>query len=262
MKASVVVIAQDEAHDLAACLRSAALVASELVVVDGGSTDGTQALARSLGARVVERPFDGFVEQKAFAFSQARSPWVLSLDADERLSPELAAEIAALEPGGAAGYELDRDLEFLGRRLRFGGKGPVQLRLFRRDAARVVGGRVHERIEVRGETGSLRAPLLHRPYRDLSEYLAKLDRYTSLAAREALERGRRSSPLHHLVLPGVFFKRYVLQLGVLDGAAGFVWCALAAYYAWLKRLKLRELELSAAPARPAAPRPEREELPK
>lgn len=242
MKASIVVIAQDEAHDLAACLRSAEPVAAELVVVDGGSTDGTQELARGLGARLIERPFDGFVEQKSFAFSQAKTPWVLSLDADERLSPELASEIGALPDGGADGYELDRQLEFLGRAMRFGGKGPAQLRLFRRDSARVAGGRVHERVEVRGRVSSLRGPLLHRPYRDLSEYLAKLDRYTSLAARQARERGRRFSPVQHLVLPGVFFKRYVLQLGFLDGSAGFVWCALAAYYAWLKRLKLRELE--------------------
>lgn len=247
IKLSLIIIAQNEEEDLGACLTSAREVADEMIVIEGGSTDRTAARAASLGARVVPHPFQGFVEQKEFALEQAQGEWVLSLDADERLSPELAREIIDKvkgRPPEVEGFLVSRWVEFLGRRLRHGGLAKERLlRLFRRRSAHFTGGQVHERVEVQGPLGLLKYPIWHRPYRDLSEYLEKLDRYTELAARQAWQDGRRFRTWDHAVLPLEFAKRYLFQGGCLDGGPGFVWCALSSLSAWIKRVKLYERTL-------------------
>jgi hypothetical protein len=163
------------------------------------------------------------------------------------VTPELSRELSLLRGGGGNGagaYEIPFSVTFLGRRLRFGGLGSERhLRLIRRDRARFTGGALHEGLERAGlEVSALSGRMLHEPYRDLADYLAKLDRYTTLAARKRFEAGQRFRPWHHLVLPWEFFSRAVLRLGILDGGPGLVWASLSAFHRWLKYAKLRELE--------------------
>jgi glycosyltransferase involved in cell wall biosynthesis len=240
---SVAIVACDEEHDLPACLASVSF-ANEVVVVDSGSRDRTRELAAASGARVIEQPWLGFAQQKAFALAQTTGEWVLNLDADEQLSPELAAEIpGALERAEVNGYRLRFRSRMFGRTLHFGGMGgETHLRLFRRTAGRYPTKSVHEGVEVEGKVATLQGTVLHKPYASFSEYLAKLDRYTTLAAEERYAAGARFSPLAGARLPWGFFRRYVLQLGLLDGYAGFVSAALGATYDFLKLAKLQDLE--------------------
>ena len=239
---SLVVIACDEERDLPRCLDSVPF-AAERIVVDSGSRDATRERAQERGARVVEQAWLGFGKQKAFAFAQAQSEWILNLDADEALSPELAREIpAALERAEVAGYELPYRTEFLGRTLRFGGLGGERhLRLFRRAQGRMAERALHEGVEVAGRVERLRGAVMHRSYADVAEYLQKLDRYTALAAQQRFEAGKRPSPVAPLKVPWAFLRRYVLQLGLLDGYAGYVNASLSALYELTREAKLREL---------------------
>lgn len=242
---SVVVIALNEETDLPGCLESARDAASELVVVDSGSKDRTAAVARRYTPAVHRREFADYASQKQRAADLATGDWVLSLDADERLTPELARELAELLAGEPphAGYRIPFEVWFLGRRLRHGGLGREEhLRLFRRSSGRFIGGGLHEGVEVRGTVGRLAGAIRHVPYRDIDDYLSKMSGYTTLAARKRRERGERFSPLHHLLPLWEFFVRTVLRLGVLDGTPGLAWAGLSAFHTWVKYLKLKQLE--------------------
>ncbi len=242
---SVILITRDEALDLPDCLKSLKGLDAEIVAVDGGSTDGTVDILRRAGARVHHREFDGFASQKQAALDLASGDWVLSIDADERLSPELHSEIEAviLATGGPNAYELPFEVHFLGRALRFGGLGSEShLRLFRRTKGRFIGGRLHEGIETEGKAGRLEGKMVHLPYRDLDDYLDKLRVYTTAAALKRREQGRLFSPLHHLLPFWELFHRLVLRLGVLDGTPGVAWAALSSFHTWVKYVKLREME--------------------
>ncbi|HAH07064.1 MAG TPA: LPS biosynthesis protein [Elusimicrobia bacterium] len=242
---SAVLITRDEALDLPACLESLAGLDAELVVLDGGSTDGTQDIAQRFGARVEHREFDAYASQKQAALDLAKNEWVLSIDADERVSPALRDEVRRLLSGRPehAGYEIPYEVVFMGRVLRFGGLGGERhLRLFRRSAGRFVGGRLHEGIEVSGPVGRLQGRMVHIPYRDVDEYLDKLRRYTGYGARKRFEQGRRFNPLHHLLPFWEFFVRAVLRGGLLDGGPGLAYAALSSFHTWVKYLKLKELE--------------------
>lgn len=243
---SAVIIAKDEERDLPGCLESLRGVADELVVVvDEESADGTEALAKAAGAKTLRRRFDDYARQRQASLDAATGTWCLWIDADERLSPALAKQIRAAikAPGGADAFRLPFEVCFQGRTLRWGGLGgETHVRLFRRAKTRFAGGALHEGVEVSGGAGTLTEPVLHTPYRDLSDYLTKLDRYTTLAARKRFEAGKRASPLHHLLLPWEFFARAVLKLGFLDGGPGLTWAALAAYHSWLKYAKLAEMQ--------------------
>jgi glycosyltransferase involved in cell wall biosynthesis len=236
---SLIVIAKNEERDLPACLDSVKGLADEIVLVDGRSSDRTREIARERGAKVFERDWTGYGPQKQFALEQATGEWALNLDADERLTPELAAEIRAFldAPGGANGAELPFHVYFLGRRLRFGGCArEFHIRLFRRTEARYAGKAIHEGIAVNPPLARLSAPVLHESYRDLGEYLEKCREYTGLIARD------KFAAWQHLRLPWEFFVRYFLKLGFLDGNAGLVYAALSSYYAWLKHVRLLDLE--------------------
>lgn len=243
---SAVIIAKDEERDLPGCLESLRGVADELVVVvDESTTDGTEGVARAAGAKVLRRRFDDYARQRQASLDAATGTWCLWIDADERLSPGLARQVRVTlkEHGGAAAFRMPFEVSFQGRTLRWGGLGgETHVRLFRRDKARFTGGALHEGLEVAGGTGTLTEPMLHEPYRDLSDYLSKLDRYTTLAAQKRLAAGKRATPLHHLILPWEFFARAVLKLGLLDGGPGLTWAALAAYHSWLKYAKLAEMQ--------------------
>ena len=246
VRLSAVLIAKDEERDLPGALDSVRGLADEVVVLlDASTRDASEAVARAAGALVSRRAFDGYGAQKQAALELASGDWVLSLDADERVTPELAAEIKrALAAGDGApdGFEIPFAVRFMGKDLRWGGLGGERhLRLFRRAAGRFSSGAVHEGIELAGPVGRLSGRMRHEPYRDLSEYLAKLDAYTTLAARRRLEAGVRPRLWHHGLLPWEFFSRAVLRLGLLDGLPGLVWAGLSAFHRWLKYAKLAEM---------------------
>jgi len=227
---SVALITRNEAANLPRTLASVRW-ASEIVIVDSGSTDATLALARDAGARVFEESWKGFAAQKNSAIAHATGDWILSLDADEEVSPELAREIQALlagEPTYSA-YRVSRLNHFLGRPLRHGGYWPdPKLRLFRRGTARFVDRPVHETMQADGPDGWLRGPLIHHCYPTLAEYNEHMNRYSSLAAQALVASGRaRRSWLwlqwNALLNPAAtFLYNYVFRLGFLDGREGLL----------------------------------------
>jgi len=238
---SVVLIVHNEEAHLAACLASIRELADEIVVLDDGSTDATMSIATQAGARVAMRPFDDFGRQKQAALEMATGTWVLSVDADERVTPALAREIARVvrSETAADGYWLRRTMVYLGHRLRFGGAGSDWiLRLARRERARFAPLPVHEPLIVDGRTERLSCALDHLKYRSLGEHLDTINRYTELAARRKREAGRRFSVTHVLRIPWEMFSRLVLRLGILDGRAGVIHAAMAAFYAFVQYAKL------------------------
>jgi len=211
------------------------------VVLDDGSTDATVSIAKQSGARVAMRPFDDFGRQKQAALEMATGSWILSIDADERVTPALAREIAQVirREQTADGYWLRRTMVYLGRRLRFGGAGSEWiLRLARREGARFAPLPVHEHLIVDGRTERLSGALDHIKYRSLREHVDTINRYTELAARRKREAGRRFSVTHVLRIPWELFSRLVLRLGILDGRAGVIHASMAAFYAFVQYAKL------------------------
>ena len=250
---SAFLIVHDEERHIGDCLASLAGLVDEIVVLDDGSADATAAIAGATGARVEHRPFDDFGRQKQAALELTRGDWVLSIDADERVTPELADEIRRVisVDGGPNGYWVRRELVYLGRHLRYGGAGADWVvRLARRGAARFAPLPVHEHLEVDGRVGRLRGTMLHHKYDDLSEHLATIDRYTTLLAARKRERGGRFRGWHVLRIGWELFVRLVVRLGVLDGRAGVIHAAMASFYAFLKYAKVleqRERERGAPP---------------
>jgi glycosyltransferase involved in cell wall biosynthesis len=248
-KLSVTIITKNEAADIGAALKSVAW-ADEIIVVDSQSTDGTVAIARQYTDRVVVREWPGYVAQKNYAASIVSHDWVLSLDADERVTPALASEIASVlakEPVHAA-FRMPRVTWHLGRWIRTTDWYPdYQLRLYDRRAGEWTGRYVHEGVSVRGSVGQLRAELEHYAYRDIADHLETLDRYTTYAARQMHENGKRAGLLGIAAHPPLaFLRNYILRGGIRDGAAGLVISALNSYYVFLKLAKLWELQSARA----------------
>jgi len=246
-KLSVTIIAKNEAANIADALQSVAW-ADERIVVDSGSTDGTAAIARQHASRVIEREWPGYIAQKNYAASIAANDWILSLDADERVTPELAGEVQRVTSGAAAvaAYRIPRVTWHLGRWIRTTDWYPdYQTRLYDRRAAEWTGRYVHEAVTVRGGIGRLSGELQHFAYRDISEHLETIDRYSTYAAREMLETGRRAGLAQLIAHPPLaFLRNYVAHRGVLDGAPGLIISALNSYYVFLKFAKLWELQQS------------------
>ena len=246
---AVCVIALNEEDRIGDCLASVSF-ADEILLVDSGSTDRTVAIARELGARVVVRDWPGYAAQKNFALGQVAADWVLSIDADERVSPELAAEIRALlaaAPAGLAGASVPRRTWYLGRWIRHGGWYPDRkVRLVRRGRGRWEGEHIHERLGVDGAVRALGGDLLHFTYRGIADHLQTIDRFTTEAARGMAARRRRWAALGMLVNPPLkFLKMYLLKAGFLDGLPGLVVAVLGSYYVFLKYAKLWELRRGA-----------------
>jgi glycosyltransferase involved in cell wall biosynthesis len=240
---SVTVIAWNEEERLRACLESVAW-ADEIVVVDAESTDKTTSLAREFTDKVCVRAWPGFGVQKNFALEQATGTWVLSLDADERVTAELADRIRIIlrENGPADGYLIPRRNLFWGAWVRHGGLYPdYQLRLFRRGAGRFVEDAVHESVRVEGRVEALAEPLLHQSYRDLEDFVRRSNRYSTLAASDWLRRGRRVSVPALIMKPlGRFLSMYIVRRGFLDGWRGLVLAVLYAEYVFLRMAKAWE----------------------
>jgi glycosyltransferase involved in cell wall biosynthesis len=237
------VICYQEADRIADCVRSLSFC-DEVVVVDSGSTDGTQRIASELGARVIEnRPFPGHREQKQFAVEQARFDHVFCLDADERCTPALQQRVRQLQQQGlAAAYEMPRHNHYLGRISRHGLFVPDRkIRLFDRRSARWGGRNPHDRVELAAGVVCERLPegIEHLSYRDFQHHLRTIDSFTAIAARQLAAEGKRANLFDLLVRPpAVFVKSLLLKLGFLDGGRGFVIAAMAAYTDWLKYWRL------------------------
>jgi glycosyltransferase involved in cell wall biosynthesis len=245
---SIVLITQNAAAQLPDCLASVAF-ADEVLLVDSGSEDGTPAVAARYGARVIAKEWLGFGPQKQFAVEQAAHDWVLCLDADERVSPELAASIVrALAAPSAPVYRMARRNRFLGRWLKHGeGYPDWSLRLFDRRQARWSDDPVHEKVlpAPTAQVATLHGDLLHESAEDLARYLEKQNRYTSLAAADLYRRGRRAGIARMALSPLVrFVKFYVLRLGFLDGLAGLLHIAIGCMNSFMKYAKLMELQRS------------------
>ena len=245
---SVVLVVQDAAALLPACLASVAF-ADDVVVVDSGSSDGTAECAARHGARVVRRDWMGFGLQKQFAVGQARNDWVLCLDADERVSPELDRSIrAALEAPVSPVYRMRRRNRFLGRWLKHGeGYPDWSTRLFDRKNAAWSDDPVHEKVLYAVTPGTLSGDLLHESAEDLAKYFQKQNRYSTIAAQQLFERGHRASALQLILSPFVrFTKFYVLRLGFLDGVPGLVHTTIGCLASYMKYAKLIELNRARA----------------
>ncbi|MGH8850653.1 MAG: glycosyltransferase family 2 protein [Casimicrobiaceae bacterium] len=241
---SLVVITRDAGAQLAACLDSVRF-AAETLVVDSGSHDDTVEIARARGARVVEQAWLGFGPQKGFAVAQAAHDWVLCLDADEQVSPELAGAIrAALRDPRCVAFRMARRNRFFGRWLRHGeGYPDWTLRLFDRRHARWSDDAVHEHVVADGPVGRLDGDLLHASAESLDAYLAKQNHYTTLQAAAMHARGERFSWVRLIGSPAARFLRfYVLRAGFLDGVAGLVHIAIGCFATFCKYAKLRALE--------------------
>ena len=243
MKISATIVAFNEERNIARAIRSLAC-ADQILVVDSGSSDRTREIAASLGARVIEEPWSGYAAQKNFAAASAAHDWILSLDADEELTPALAAEIAALKihPPQFDAWSMPRLAHYLGRWIRHGGWYPDRkIRLYHRQRARWQGDYVHESVQAPGPVGQLKNDLLHFTCDSLAEHLKTLDRYTTLAAQSLVAAGGRA-PLRRLAIdpPWTFFRSYVIRRGFLDGGHGFVIAGLAGFYTFMKYAKARE----------------------
>jgi glycosyltransferase involved in cell wall biosynthesis len=236
---SAIVITRNEAANIGDCLDSVAFC-DERIVVDCGSSDGTVDIAKAKGARVEFHEWRGFGPQKNYALSLATGEWVLSIDADERATPKFAGAIkAALADTSADGWELPRRSSFCGRELRHSGWSPdYVLRLFRRGKAKFDDALVHERVICDGPVKRLDQPLLHYPVLRLEDALSRMDRYSTASAEALVASGRKVS-----FLAGIghgfysFLRAYVLRLGFLDGAEGFLLAvanAEGSYYRYMK----------------------------
>ena len=244
MPVSAVIITLNEAANIRACLESVAW-ADERLVVDCGSADDTVTIAMRCGARVITREWLGYSAQKNFAAGEAVHDWIVSVDADERVTPELAAEMkAALSaPGDRAGFRVPRVTFYLGQWIRCTDWYPdYQLRLYDRRRARWNGRRVHESVSADGPVGRLKSELQHYAYRDIAHHLDTINRYTTLAALHMQEEGRRTG-IGELLLhpPAAFARNYVLRGGFTAGTTGLIVSAMNSYYVFLKFAKLAAL---------------------
>jgi glycosyltransferase involved in cell wall biosynthesis len=243
---SAALITYNEELNIAEALQSLSW-ADEIVVVDSGSKDATLDICRRYTDRILHRDWTGYVDQKNFAVEQAKNDWIFSLDADERPSPELCAEIRELSEKGfsKSGYNIPRVAFFMGRWIRHGDWYPdYQLRLFDRRHGKWKGGRVHESVKISEKPGLLNGEIYHFTYRSFSDYLGRLETYSSLAALDYQQQGKSATPLKLLGNPiAAFIKSYLLKRGFLDGMPGFVVAVMGVVSVFFKYAKLYELKV-------------------
>ena len=246
LSVSATIITLNEEANIERCLNSLQW-AAEVVVVDSGSTDRTLEICQVFGARVVRTPWLGFGRTKQLAVEHASNDWIFSIDADEQVSPELEAQIKKVFSGQPEfnAYHIQRLSHYLGKPIRHcGWDRDRPLRLFRKDTGVFNDKPVHESVEVDCETSLLSGPLLHYPYPSVFSHLEKMNRYTELAADEAVTAGKRATPMG-ATLRGVvkFFKMFILQSGFLDGRIGWALAKNSAFGVYLKYLKIWQKSL-------------------
>lgn len=241
---SAILIAKNEERDLPGCLESLKGLADEIIlIVSDDTTDRTEEIAKAAGATVTRRKFDNYALQRQASLDAATNEWCLWIDPDERVTPELkAAILKEIADKKGSAYDIRFEIHFLGKTMYWGGLGgESHVRLFARNSAKFTGGDLHESLVI--AHGQRTMPLsggkmIHEPYRDIADYLSKLDRYTNLAAKKRFEAGKQFTIFHHLILPWEFFARAFLKLGILDGYPGLVWAGLSSFHSWLKYVKL------------------------
>lgn len=240
MTLSVILIARNEAANIRACLESVAF-ADEIIVVDSGSRDDTVTIARAMGAKVYEHDWPGFGPQKNRALTYATGDWIFSIDADERVTPQLRAELEqAMREAQAEGYYCPRLSQFCGTFIHHSGWYPdYVLRLFKRGKGHFSDSLVHENVQLAGRSAKLKLPLLHYSYRDRADIERKVADYSDAAARQMHAAGKRTGPLRAGFSAGwAFLRTWVFRLGVLDGCAGWGIAVMNARTTWLKYRKL------------------------
>jgi len=244
---SVCYITLNEEANLARTLESVRW-ADEIIIVDNGSTDRTVEVARGFGAKVFNEPWKGYAAQRNSAHDKATGDWVLTLGADEEVSPELADELRAFlkssPQDGTAGYQVKRKNLIFGRWLRYGGNWPdYGLRLFRRGQGRIPQRAVHETVRVEGPVGRLRGPLIHHAYPTIASYIEHMERYSTLAAEQIVKDHRQTWFWFDVWLRPLFFFKwnYFFRLGFLDGREGFLFHFYHALYVSWKYAKAWEL---------------------
>ena len=245
-KISAVIITFNEERNIARCLQSLQDVVDEVVVVDSGSIDRTEGICKQFGARFIPHKWEGYGRQKNFALSQASNNWVLSIDADEQLTPELANEIKSIFSQDAipfAGYYLPITLVFLGKKFKYGNENKQQhLRLFNKAAGQFINVEVHEKVEVHGKTATLKAGVLHHSYQNIEHLLHKLNSYSSIAAKADANKGKKTRKWHvGFDLLVRFFTIYIIRLNFLNGYEGFVWSVISAYSKFVRSCKQIEI---------------------
>jgi len=244
MDISVVVITKNEEQNIGRCLESVKW-ADEIILVDSQSTDRTREIAGEYGARIYSPEWRGYGSAKREGVKQARGKWILSVDADEVVSPELVEEIKGVMQNSAnrSGFYIPRRTNFLGRWIRHSGWYPdLVLRLFLKAKGNFDEAVVHEKVILDGETGCLKGDLLHYSYPNLEQYLEKFNRYTTLGAEEAFRQGKRSRWWDIVVRPPVaFIKHYISRQGFRDGLEGFIISVMSSIAVLVKYAKLRHL---------------------
>ncbi|MBI3592165.1 MAG: glycosyltransferase family 2 protein [Nitrospirae bacterium] len=241
---SVVIVTKNEERNIEEALQSVRDF-SEIIIIDDFSADSTVSIAQRYTDSIFQIKWQGYAKQKQTGIDKASMPWVLILDSDERVTEDLKREIAeAVSSAEITGYYIPRKNFFLGKWIQHSGWWPDHtLRLFRKDSACMEQREVHEKVVVDGKTGHLKNPLEHYTYREISDYIRKMDTYSTLSARELKQKGIRFKFYYLLVKPSfTFFRMFLLQQGFRDGFYGFVLAALYSFYAFLKYLKLRETE--------------------
>lgn len=240
---SVILITKNEVSNIRACLESLAW-AGEVIVVDSGSMDGTVEIAQAMGAKVFMHDWPGFGPQKNRALAYATGDWVFSIDADERVTPELRTELEqAMHAGNADGYFCPRLSQFCGSFIHHSGWYPdYVLRLFRREKGCFSNSLVHERVQLAGRSAKLHSPLLHYSYLDQADVERKVEHYSNAAAQQMHEAGKQAGLIRALLSASwAFLRTYIIRLGVLDGHAGWGIAQMNARTTWLKYRKLARL---------------------
>ena len=245
MEISAVIITFNEEKRLEPALKSLAGVASEIIVVDSFSSDSTVKLAKKYTKDVFQRKWTNFSDQKNFANNRASFPWILSLDADERLSPELREEILQIknEELDCSAFSMPRKVFYLGKWIRHSGWYPDRkIRLFQKDKARWEGEYIHEKLVVEGNVQKLKGVIHHFTYRNISDHLVRVDKFSELGAQK-LYTQKKKCRLYHLVFLPIFrfAKSFFLKTGFLDGYAGFIISVLHGYAIFIRYAKLREI---------------------
>lgn len=244
-KLTVIILTYNEQRHIKECIESASL-ADEIIIIDSGSTDNTLNIAQDAGAKVVIHPMtEGFAAQRNFALEQATTEWVMFLDADERITTELAAEIKNAINNDAAAYEIPRRNIAFGHWLKYGGWYPDYcLRLYPRTSVSYTG-IVHERAIVDVPKRKIKDPFIHYTYDDWDRYFVKFNSYTTLMATQLYEKGKKANLFSIIFRPfWAFFRTYIMKLGFLDGKMGFIMAAFHCFYTMSKYVKLYYMQRS------------------
>ena len=248
-KITAIIPTFNEAHNIDAVLRSVSWC-DEILVVDSFSTDTTVEQALTLATRVIQSEYVNSASQKNRAIPQAEHEWILLVDADERVTPELQQEIQHLLQRDSIpcdAYWIFRKNYFMGKEVRFSGwRGDKVIRFFKRDTCRYEEKSVHAEVVTSGKVGTLKHKFIHNTYKDMMHYMVKWDRYTTWSAQDAYQKGVKPGMFHYVIKPAFrFFKHYIIQLGILDGKVGFIISSLNAGSVFMRYVKLDGMRIEA-----------------